>query len=39
MLIIHFTTLLGRVESLETFWKNFATMPLGAAAKSTQAKA
>jgi len=36
-----FTTLFGGVESLETFWKNVATMPLGArvSAKSTQAKA
>jgi hypothetical protein len=34
-----FTTLFGGVESLETFWKNFATMPLttGVQAKKTQA--
>ena len=29
-----FTTLFGGVESLETFWKNFATMP-----PATQAQA
>ena len=36
-----FTTLFGGVESLETFWKNLATMPLssGAQAKNTQAVA
>ena len=36
-----FTTLFGGVESLETFWKNFATMPLVSKVqpKSTQAVA
>src|SRR5215471_10368215 len=36
-----FTTLFGGVESLETFWKNFATVPLasGVRPKSTQAVA
>jgi hypothetical protein len=36
-----FTTLFGGVESLETFWKNLATMPLarGMTAKQTQAVA
>jgi hypothetical protein len=36
-----FTTLFGGVESLETFWKNLATMPLssGMPAKKTQAVA
>src|SRR6266480_8090837 len=36
-----FTTLFGGVESLQTFWKNFATMPLssGMPAKKTQAVA
>jgi hypothetical protein len=36
-----FTTLFGGVESLETFWKNVATMPLasGISAKKTQAVA
>jgi hypothetical protein len=36
-----FTTLFGGVESLETFWKNFATMPLASKVqpKSTQAVA
>jgi hypothetical protein len=34
-----FTTLFGGVESLETFWKNFASMPLadGIKAKKKQA--
>jgi hypothetical protein len=36
-----FTTLFGGVESLETFWKNLATMPLATSmhAKKTQAVA
>jgi hypothetical protein len=36
-----FTTLFGGVESLETFWKNLAAMPLaiGMHAKKTQAVA
>jgi len=36
-----FTTLFGGVESLETFWKNLATMPAGSQtrAKKTQAVA
>jgi hypothetical protein len=36
-----FTTLFGGVESLETFWKNFATMPLasGVGAKTTRSVA
>jgi hypothetical protein len=36
-----FTTLFGGIESLATFWKNLATMPLasGMQAKKTQAVA
>jgi hypothetical protein len=34
-----FTTLFGGVESLETFWKNFATMPLASVARAKQPQA
>lgn len=34
-----FTTLFGGVESLETFWKNLATMPLGSGARAKQPQA
>jgi hypothetical protein len=34
-----FTTLFGGVESLETFWKNFATMPLASGARAKQSRA
>jgi hypothetical protein len=34
-----FTTLFGGVESLETFWKNFATMPLGSGTRAKQPQA
>jgi hypothetical protein len=34
-----FTTLFGGVESLETFWKNLATMPLASGVRSKQPQA
>jgi hypothetical protein len=34
-----FTTLFGGVESLETFWKNLATMPLVSGVRSKQSQA
>ena len=34
-----FTTLFGGVESLETFWKNFATLPLARAVPTKQPQA
>jgi len=34
-----FTTLFGGVESLETFWKNLATMPLASSVRAKQSQA
>jgi hypothetical protein len=34
-----FTTLFGGVDSLETFWKNLATMPLGSGTRAKQPQA
>jgi hypothetical protein len=34
-----FTTLFGGVDSLETFWKNLATMPLASGARAKQPQA
>jgi hypothetical protein len=34
-----FTTLFGGVESLETFWKNLAKMPLASAERGNKTKA